>query len=281
MLVRKLNNIRIRENGRSSDFVTPNFIYGCAGGCRDSYCYVMRYQYDNINVYTNVDEILNEIIFHKLSLDKKTPNQVDSIYWTYDIGCSTDILLHWKDYCWFHVFDRLVDQECKITFATKYTNPAILKYSGSELTRIRVSLMPERIRQVLERGTSPINKRIEFIDKLRNAGWEVHLNFSPVVIHDEWEEDYSKLFNKINELDTKGLASEVIFLTHNKLQHLRNLTNGNTKSEQLIWRPTLQESKISQYGSEAVRYKAQFKAKLIERFKDLHNVTNIPIRYIF
>jgi hypothetical protein len=27
-----------RDNGRSSDAISPNFVYGCAGGCLSSYC---------------------------------------------------------------------------------------------------------------------------------------------------------------------------------------------------------------------------------------------------
>src|SRR5689334_22512576 len=99
-------SLTIKPNSRSSDFVTPNFIYGCAGGCRNSYCYVMRYNYDYIYINDNIEKILSLIEQHADSLEfPKCPNQIDPIYWVYDIGCSTDISLHWKHYDWQRVFD--------------------------------------------------------------------------------------------------------------------------------------------------------------------------------
>jgi spore photoproduct lyase len=53
--------------------------------------------------------------------------------------------------------------------------------------------------------------------------------------------------------------------------------------EDLIWRPDIQESKISQYGGENLRYQHTLKAEYIKEFTKLHNKI-IPwntIRYIF
>ena len=50
----KTKTLITRDNGRSSDAVSPNFIYGCLGGCMNSYCYVGRYNHDKVYVNENL-----------------------------------------------------------------------------------------------------------------------------------------------------------------------------------------------------------------------------------
>jgi spore photoproduct lyase len=285
----KTRSLQVKPNGRSSDFVSPNFIYGCAGGCRDSYCYVMRYNYDTIYINDNLEDLLTAIAKHADGLSFPKPaNQVDPTYWVYDIGCSTDISLHWKHYAWQQVFDFFKQHpKIKATFATKYVNEKLLSYQPDTKIRIRFSLMPQKISSLLEPKTSLINERICAIEPFIEAGYEAHLNFSPIVVYQGWLEDYQQLFIEIDKLipDSfkESVLAECIFLTHNPWQHERNLARGQTHSEHLLWQPSLQESKRSEYGSQAVRYQRHLKAKFITEWQTLHDKL-IPwnkIRYIF
>jgi spore photoproduct lyase len=64
------------------------------------------------------------------------------------------------------------------------------------------------------------------------------------------------------------------------MTHKYNLEKGI--DDNLLWQPNIQEDKVSEYGSKALRYKWQLKAKWIEEFKELvKQELNIPIRYIF
>ena len=75
----------IRENGRSADFTTPNFVVGCPMLC--SYCYMHRHnETTDLNVATNVSSLLDNILKHRNKLGIKKPNQCDEKYWIYDIG---------------------------------------------------------------------------------------------------------------------------------------------------------------------------------------------------
>ena len=281
--------LHIRSNDRSADFVTPNFIYGCAGGCRNSYCYVMRYNYEHIFINDNLGQILDAIDQHAASLAfPKPPNQVDSRYWVYDIGCSTDISLHWKHYDWEKVFNFFrAHPKIKATFATKYVNKALLDYKPQGKIRIRFSLMPEDLSTLLEPKTSLIRERINAIDLFIKAGYEVHLNFSPIIVYETWLEDYRNLFQMLNaavahEYQTY-VKAECIFLTHNPWQHERNLKNNRELAEHYLWQPKVQERKTSAYGSEALRYKVGLKHKWIKAWLAVHEEV-IPwntIRYIF
>ena len=83
----KTKTLITRNNGRSSDAVAPNFVYGCLGGCMSSYCYVSRYNPDRVYCNENIDDILLSI---SNWVDKqpwpKIPNQTDDKYYTIDIG---------------------------------------------------------------------------------------------------------------------------------------------------------------------------------------------------
>ena len=74
----------------------------------------------------------------------------------------------------------------------------------------------------------------------------------------------------------------ISFLTHNTKKHLTNL-NINPNAERFLWKPEVQENKISQYGGKNLRYKAYLKKEFINEFKNLHNsiIGWNTIRYIF
>jgi spore photoproduct lyase len=147
--------------------------------------------------------------------------------------------------------------------------------------------MPQRISTILEPGTSLILDRIQAINAFAQAGYEVHINFSPIVYYRGWLEDYQKLFEEIDQnilqVIKPSVLAECIFLTHNAWQHERNLTEGHDSLEKIIWQPSLQETKTSQYGSQAVRYKSILKNKLIQQWLNLHNkiLAWNKVRYIF
>ena len=96
IIKQKTKTLITRDNGRSADAISPNFVYGCLqlGGCMNSYCYVSRYNNDKIYINENIDDILFSIQnWYNKQPNVKIPNQVDDKYYTIDIGCSTDVPL--------------------------------------------------------------------------------------------------------------------------------------------------------------------------------------------
>ena len=49
----------IRFSGRSSDYITPSFGYGCLYKC--SYCYMRRHLPDGVTIAENTEELLKAI----------------------------------------------------------------------------------------------------------------------------------------------------------------------------------------------------------------------------
>ncbi|HYO84072.1 MAG TPA: hypothetical protein VES20_21895, partial [Bryobacteraceae bacterium] len=206
----------------------------------------------------------------------------------YDLGensdCSVDALISDNVYDLVRLFRMLPN--AKASFATKFVNRDLLTYDPQLKTRIRFSLMPHKAAQVVDVRTSPIKDRVAAINDFVAAGYEVHLNFSPVIYYDGWLEDYRELFDELADvLDprTKAqLAAEVIFLTHNDQLHQINL-GWHPKGEELLWKPELQETKYSQTGGRNLRYKRGFKAELVDTFTSLLNerLPECRIRYAF
>jgi len=277
----------IRPSGRSTDFISPSFIHGCAYQC--TYCYMKRHKPEGWSIATNTLDILTEINSHVFFATVDKPNQTHPEYISYDLSCNTDLALHAKDLDWKRIFEFFRDHPLAMgSFATKYVNHNLLDFDPEGKIRIRFSLMPEKIRQILEPNTSTIESRIGAVEAFQNSGYEVHLNFSPVVVYDGWLDDYEMLFNRIKLhatsllWDDNSVKAEVIFLTHNEKKHEYNVAQGLT-GEHLLWKPEIQESKQSQYGGDNIRYKHDLKAEYIKQWAELHDEI-IPwnkIRYIF
>jgi len=289
LVIGVMNSMKFKDNGRSTDFVPPSIANGCAMAC--TYCYVARRKgYANpITTFVNIEEIKQSIENHLINLGPKTqPNQCDPKYWTYDIGCnndaSVDALISDNTKEMIEFFKQ--SNYGKATFATKYVNREMLSYDPQQKTRIRFSLMPHHIAKLVDVRCSPIKERIQAINDFCEAGYEVHLNFSPIILYKDWPKDYSVLLQKIHEsLSAKAkkqIACEVIFLTHNQELHELNL-NWHPKAEEFLWTPHNQEDKVSLYGGDNIRYERKLKARCIEEFKTLckRHIPYMDIRYIF
>ncbi len=274
---------KIRGSGRSTDFISPSFGYGCLYDC--SYCYMKRHKPKGLSVATNTNDILTAINNHAVFAVVDKPNQTHPVYTTYDISCNEDFSLHAKHHDWVRIFNFFKEHPSAMaSFATKYVNPDLITFDPKGKVRIRFSLMPQKMADIHEPNTSKIIDRVKAINTFIDAGYDVHVNFSPVIVYDGWLEDYADLFNMLNDyVEYKSeVLAEVIFLTHNKNKHIANLLRV-INSESTLWTPENQETKTSQYGGENIRYKHNLKRVFIKDFVNLHNKT-IPwntIRYIF
>ena len=174
----------------------------------------------------------------------------------------------------------------KASFATKWVNPGLLNYDPQGHTRIRMSLMPVGMAKLLDVRTSPVGDRIAAIGELHRAGYEVHLNFSPVVLHEGWEAEWEALFAALDDVlpgrVKDQLAAEVIMLTHNHALHEVNLA-WHPRAEALLWRPDIQEKKFSENGQQNVRYRTGWKGRWLARFRALlmKRMPYCRVRYAF
>jgi spore photoproduct lyase len=282
-------SLSARPNGRSADFIAPSTANGCAMAC--AYCYVPRRKgYSNpVTTFANIEEITGYLARHITRQGVKArPSQCDPEAWVYDIGensdCSVDALIS----------DNVADlvalfrgtPTAKASFATKYVNRDLLDWDPRGRTRIRFSLMPAAMAKLTDVRTSPVAERIAAIDDFVGAGYEVHVNFSPVIVAEGWLQQWSELFTQLHDgigpAARRQLAAEVIFLTHNEQLHEVNL-GWHPRAEEVLWRPELQEPKRSENGATNVRYRSGAKRGYLQQIEALirQQLPSCTIRYAF
>ena len=279
-----------RDNGRSSDFVAPGAANGCSMAC--AYCYVPRRKgfANPITTFVNIEGIERAIARHAAKLPRRRPepSQVDPALWIYEIGengdVSADALLSDNVRDLVAMFRLLPN--AKATFATKFVNRDLLRYDPQRKTRLRFSLMPPAMSRLVDVRTSPVEERIAAVNDFVAAGYEVHLNFSPVILYDGWQQDYEALCEQVDDLlnaEAKAqAAAEIIMLTHNAQLHEVNL-RWHPKGEAHLWRPEWQEVKISNTGGENVRYRHGFKGRMLAELRAImeKRIPYCTVRYAF
>ncbi|WP_380170413.1 spore photoproduct lyase family protein [Kineococcus sp. DHX-1] len=282
-------SLQARPNGRSADFIAPSTSNGCAMAC--AYCYVPRRKgYSNpITVFANIEQITGYLARHVARQGvKPEPNQCDPTSWVYDLGensdCSVDAEISDNVDDLVALFRGL--PTAKASFATKHVNPRLLTLDPRGRTRVRFSLMPARVAKLLDIRTSPVPERLAALDDFVAAGYEVHVNLSPVVVHEDWLPLWAGLLDQLGDATSEAtkaqLQAEVIFLTHEENLHRVNL-GWHPRAEDLLWRPAMQETKRSQSGGLNVRYRAGDKARYVAQLLDLitERAPYLRVRYAF
>ncbi len=289
LVVGTLKSPRLRPNGRSSDFIAPSQSNGCAMSC--AYCYVPRRKgfANPITVFANVEQLLRATQRHIARQGTKpAANQCDPVDWVYDIGensdCSVDAWVSDNVRDYVELFARTPG--AKASFATKAVNRELLGYEPRGGTRVRFSLMPSDLSKVLDVRTHPVGHRIAAIDDFVAAGYEVHVNLSPVVVREGWLAGWGELLGELDDgigPEAKAqMAAEVIFLTHNDRLHEINL-GWHPRGEDLLWTPETQEPKRSQTGGWNVRYRSGFKGARVRELLALieRRTPWLRVRYAF
>ena len=265
-----------KPNNNSANCIAPNVIYGCFGGCVSTYCYMSRYNGTRVFVNKNVDEIFNSVVeWEKTYI--KVPDQQDPVYTMVDIACNSDLVLMQK-----HMPEPLIDYlkryddhpRLNSTMATKY--PGLLKLDVNHFNkkpRIRVSIMPQVYSAVLEPKMSSIVSRIHDVNRLKNLGWEVHINYSPLIFVKYWDKEYESLFKQVKEIAGENKC-EVIALTNHRFQMVRS---SKEAQELMKWSSEVKNN------SGVMRYPLKYKTRWLQEFKELYSKYFNPetIRYIF
>ena len=272
----KTRTLVTKTNNNSSDCIAPNIIYGCYGGCVDTYCYMSRFNGNRVFVNKNVNDIFNSVVEWEKSYDK-VPNQQDPVYTMVDIACNSDLVLMQK-----HMPEPLHDylkryddhQQLNSTMATKY--PGLLKLDVNHFNkrpRVRVSLMPQEYSNILEPKMQKISSRIDDVNRLKDLGWEVHLNYSPLVFYPGWSKEYESLFKEVKEKAGENKC-EVIALTN----HVHQMNRSSEEARELM-----KYSDEIKNGNGIMRYPIHQKTRALANFKMIYSkYFNLQtIRYIF
>ena len=272
----KTKTLVTKPNNNSANCIAPNLVYGCFGGCIDTYCYMSRYNGHRVFVNENVDDIFNSVVEWEKTFTKE-PDQQDPIYTMVDIACNTDLVLMQK-----HLPEPLIDYlkryddhpQLNTTMATKYPNLLNLDVRDfNKPPRVRVSLMPQKFADILEPKMQKIESRIHEINRLKDLGWEVHINYSPLVFTHGWKDEYRNLFESVKKI--AGINKcEVIALTNHHYQMVRS----SPEAQHLM-----KYSSEVKNNSGVMRYPVKWKTVWLNEFKKEYKkfFPLDTIRYIF
>ena len=272
----KTKTLVTKPNNNSANCIAPNVIYGCFGGCINTYCYMGRYNGKRVFVNENVGDVFESVVEWEKTYTK-VPDQQDPVYTMVDIACNSDLVLMQK-----HLTVPLLEYmkmyddhpQLNTTMATKY--PSLLKLDVNHFNkkpRIRVSLMPQTYSDVLEPKMQKISSRIQDINRLKQLGWEVHINYSPVILYKGFITEYNNLFKEVRDAVGENKC-EVIFLTNHKFQ----MDKAPAEAQEMMGM-----SNQVKNSSGVMRYELGLKAKGIRLFKETYAkyFELDTIRYIF
>ena len=192
-------------NNKISDFLVPYTSSGCTAMCM--YCYLVC-NYNKcayLRLFVNREEMLNKII--------KTANNSEKNL-VFEIGSNSDLILENSitgNLKWT-IDNFKKSSKGYLTFPTKFDMvDDILEIDGKDKVIIRMSVNPKEIIQKIEMGTSPLEKRVEAINKLKNAGYKVGILIAPVILVDDWKMKYEELVRYLSENLSKKAKQEVFF----------------------------------------------------------------------
>ncbi len=200
------------ENHKTSDFLVPYTSSGCTASCM--YCYLVC-NYNKcayLRLFVNREQMMEKIIKTAEKSEKEL---------TFEIGSNSDLILEntiTNNLPW--TIENFKDTgKGKLTFPTKFDMvDDILGLDHKGKVTIRMSVNPEEIINKVEFGTSRLKGRIEAINKLKEAGYNVGILIAPVILVDNWKELYLELIQRLSKELTekvkKDVFFEIIFMTY-------------------------------------------------------------------
>lgn len=212
---------RYVENFKVSDFLVPYTSSGCSAMCL--YCYlVCNYnKCSYLRLFVNREQMLDKLI----TFSKKSTSPL-----TFEIGSNSDLVLENEitDNLVWTIEEFATSGRGKITFPTKFdmVDPLLnLNHQGK--TIFRMSVNPQRIIGQIELGTSTLSKRIEAINKMAGADYPIGILIAPVIMLDDWKEQYTELLDtleaKLSPKVKSKMFIEIIFMTYSYIHKVINI----------------------------------------------------------
>ncbi|PNV60239.1 spore photoproduct lyase [Clostridium sp. chh4-2] len=262
------------ENHKVSDFLVPYTSSGCTAMCL--YCYlVCNYnKCSYLRLFVNREQMMDRLV--RSSLKSSAPQ-------TFEIGSNSDLILEntiTGNLEW--TIPQFAERgKGAVTFPSKFhmVDPLLnLNHQGKVI--FRMSVNPQPIISKIEFGTSPLEKRIEAVNKMCEAGYPCGLLIAPVILVDGWKELYTGLLIELKDKLSSKMKSqmflEIILMTYS---YVHRAINGDAFPNA----PDLYDKeKMTGRGRGKYCYRAEERA-LAEAFlreKTAEILGNVPILYI-
>lgn len=147
-----------------------------------------------MKIFVNVEEILEVITQH---IEKGSPNIT-----TFECGSITDpiALEHFTGNLKKCVEYFGENQNGRLRVVTKFDNVgSFLDINHNKHTKFRFSINTDHVINRFEHNTSGIADRIEAARKLAKAGYPIGFIIAPIMIYDNWKNDYNELLLNLKD----------------------------------------------------------------------------------
>ena len=177
----------------------------CIYDCR--YCFLQgMYPSSNYVVFTNYDEFFADI----LATSQQHPNEPSWFFSGYDCdSLALEPVTGFMQQC-LDLFESHQDKtQAHLEIRTKSTQiRSLLKRQALPNCVVAYSLSPQGVVDSLEHKTPSLEKRIEALVSLQQAGWPIGLRFDPLIAADEFQPLYREMFDQVfSRLDCDRIHS--------------------------------------------------------------------------
>ena len=214
----------------------------CPGNCE--YCYLFTTQgkkpyvrvYVNLqDTFTNIDRYIEERLPHATMFEAASTG--DPLAVEHITGTLNETVEH---------FGKL--EKGRLRIVTKYSNVEnLLNAQHNGHTRFRFTVNSEFITKNFEHNTDSLSDRLLAAEMVAKAGYPIGFIIAPIIRHENWEEGYRELFQKLHQIETLRRKSHITF---ELIQHRFTL---NAKTTILERYPNTkldmdEEKRVKKYG---------------------------------
>lgn len=211
---------RYVENHKVSDFLVPYTSSGCTAMCL--YCYLVC-NYNKcayLRLFVNREQMLDRLIQKGRSSEKSL---------TFEIGSNSDLILeNTITGNLLYTIPRFAEEGAgHLTFPTKFHMvDSLLDLRHERKVIFRMSVNPQPLISRIELGTSPLEERMEAVNKMCEAGYPCGLLIAPVILVEGWRALYTELLEQLRDGLTEKLQKqmflEIILMTYSYIHRAIN-----------------------------------------------------------
>lgn len=207
-------------NHKVSDWLVPYTSSGCRAMCL--YCYLVcnfnKCSY--LRVFVNREEMMDRLIKKAWAADEPR---------TFELGSNSDLVLEnvVTDNLRYTIERFGREGRGHITFPTKFdmVEPMLdLEHRGR--TIFRMSVNPRDIVRRIELGTSPLESRVNALNRVAEAGYPVGMLIAPVILMEDWKRQYGQLIDylaaELSERVRETGFIEIILMTYSFVHNAIN-----------------------------------------------------------
>ncbi len=256
-----------------------SLVTNCPGNCEYCYLHTTQSFKPYLRTYVNLDDIFNTIKKH---IDKNSSKVT-----TFEVASSGDPLAieHITGSLGktIEFFGNLDNGRLRVV--TKFDNidPLLsIKHNGH--TRFRFSINSKYVIDTFEHNTSSLTERIEAASKISNAGYPIGFIVAPIMVYDDWKDQYKELFEELaKKIDLSIIKEPVTFelIQHRFTTTAKNVILNRFPNTKLDMDETNRMLKWGMYG----RYKYVYPKDISGEVKDYismlinNNFPNSEIEY--